>query len=89
MLHNVGVVDRISFTSADTAQSDSLYANSQNSVGSDINVSAGKYIHDNIYISVNKKNEMTSLDIDISLTPKISIKAATDGEAGISWKYRY
>ena len=36
-----------------------------------------------------KSDETTSFDIDYSLTPKISVKANTNGEAGISWKYKY
>jgi autotransporter translocation and assembly factor TamB len=54
-----------------------------------VNISAGKYINDNIYISVNKKSEGATFDVDFSITPKISIKANTGGEAGLSWKYRY
>jgi hypothetical protein len=89
MLRDTGVVDRISFIGAEDVKSDSLYANFQNASSDNTGVSAGKYIHDNIYISVNKKKEIMSFDIDVSLTPKISVKASSDGEAGISWKYRY
>jgi hypothetical protein len=86
---NTGVVDNISFASTDN-QSNSLYSNSQSaSFQNNVSVSAGKYIHDNVYISVNKKNEGASFDIDFSLTPQISVKANTMGEAGIGWKYRY
>jgi autotransporter translocation and assembly factor TamB len=85
---NIGVIDNISFAKAND-QSSSLYMNSQTSTQNDINVSAGKYIHDNVYISVNRKEEGASFDVDFSVTPKISIKANTTGEAGISWKYRY
>jgi hypothetical protein len=87
---NVGIVDNISFTSGEN-QSSSLYSDSQNSGSSQrrVNMSAGKYIHDNIYLSVNKKEEGASFDVDLSITPRVSIKANTNGEAGISWKYRY
>jgi autotransporter translocation and assembly factor TamB len=86
---NIGVIDNISFGGSDS-QSNSLYSNSQNtSLQNNISISAGKYIHDNVYISVNKKSEGASFDIDFSITPKISIKANTRGEAGVSWKFRY
>jgi autotransporter translocation and assembly factor TamB len=86
---NIGVVDNVSFANSDN-QSSSLYLDSQNtSTQNNINVSAGKYIHDNVYVSANKKGETTSFDIDFSITPKISVKANTKGEAGLSWKYRY
>jgi hypothetical protein len=86
---NTGMIDSVSFASADN-QSSTLYSNSQNtSAQSNINASAGKYVRDNIFISVNKKNDGASFDIDFSVTPQISIKANTQGEAGVSWKYRY
>jgi translocation and assembly module TamB len=86
---NLGVVDSISFTSSEK-ESSSLYSNSQNSsTQNNMNISAGKYIGDNVYISINKKSEGATFDVDFSLTPTISIKANTSGEAGISWKYRY
>ena len=86
---NIGVVDSISFASTND-QSTALYSNSQNtSAQNNINASAGKYIHDNVYISANKKDDGASFDIDFSITQKISIKANTKGEAGLSWKYRY
>jgi hypothetical protein len=85
---NIGI-DSISFAGADN-QSFPLYSNSQNtSTQSNINASAGKYVRDNIFISVNKKNDGASFDIDFSVTPQISIKANSKGEAGLSWKYRY
>ncbi|MDR0678540.1 MAG: translocation/assembly module TamB, partial [Holosporaceae bacterium] len=86
---NLGVVDSISFTSSEK-ESSSLYSNSQNtSTQNNVNISAGKYINDNVYISINKKSEGATFDMDFSITPRISIKANTNGEAGISWKYRY
>jgi hypothetical protein len=86
---NLGVIDNISFASSDR-ESSSLYSNSQDtSARNNVNISAGKYIHDNVYISVNKKSEGASFDVDFAITPRISIKANTSGEAGISWKYRY
>ena len=85
-----GVVDTISFTDTNS-RTNSLNTNSQTSEAQkNLNISAGKYIGDNLFISVNKKSdETTSFDIDYSLTPKISVKANTNGEAGISWKYKY
>jgi hypothetical protein len=87
---NVGIVDSISFTSG-AHQSSSLYSDTQNSSGHqrNLHMSAGKYVHDNIYLSVNKQEEGASFDVDFSITPRVSIKANTNGEAGISWKYRY
>jgi autotransporter translocation and assembly factor TamB len=85
----IGIVDSISFTN-DSEASNPLYSNTQNSHNSHkVNMSAGKYVHDNLFISVNKKQEETTFDVDFSLTPKISIKANTNGEAGVSWKHRY
>lgn len=85
-----GVVDTISFSDT-SSRTSSLNTNTQTSeTQSNMNISAGKYIGDNLFISVNKKSdETTSFDIDYSLTPKISVKANTNGEAGISWKYKY
>jgi hypothetical protein len=86
---DMGVIDNVSFACGND-QSTSLYSNSQNiSSPNNINVSAGKYIHDNVYISINKKDNGASFDIDFSVTPKTSIKANTKGEVGLSWKYRY
>jgi hypothetical protein len=87
---NVGIVDNISFSSGEN-HSSPLYSDSQNSGSSQrrVNMSAGKYIHDNIYLSVNKKEDGASFDVDFSITPRVSIKANTNGEAGVSWKYRY
>ena len=50
---------------------------------------AGKYIHDNIFVSVNNDDEGVSFDVDMSVTPKFFVKANTKGEMGVSWKYRY
>ena len=85
-----GIVDTISFSDT-SSRTSSLNTNTQTSeTQSNMNISAGKYIGDNLFISVNKKSdETTSFDIDYSLTPKISVKANTNGEAGISWKYKY
>jgi translocation and assembly module TamB len=85
---DMGIVDNISFTGGDN-QSHRLYSDTQNSTANNVNVSAGKYIHDNIYVSVNKKEDGATLDLDFSITPRISIKANTSGEAGVSWRYRY
>lgn len=85
-----GVIDTISFTDTNS-RTNSLNTNTQTSnTQNNMNISAGKYIGDNLFISVNKKSDKTtSFDIDYSLTPKISVKANTNGEAGISWKYKY
>ncbi len=50
---------------------------------------AGKYISDNVFISVNKKDQETSFDVDISVGSNTSIKANSLGEVGVSWKFRY
>lgn len=86
----IGLIDTLSFAGGEK-KSNSLYSDEQSLTEQNgLNVSAGKYIHDNIYISVNKKSEnITTFDVDLSLTPKMSIKANSSGEAGISWKYRY
>lgn len=85
-----GIIDSISFSNSNS-RNNSLNTNTQTSeTQGNMNVSAGKYIGDNLFISVNKNSdESTSFDIDYSLTPKISVKANTNGEAGISWKYKY
>ncbi len=86
----IGLIDTLSFAGSER-KSNSLYSDEQSLAEQNtLNVSAGKYIHDNIYISVNKKSDnITTFDVDLSLTPKMSIKANSSGEAGISWKYRY
>jgi autotransporter translocation and assembly factor TamB len=88
MFQDVGIVDSISFTNGE-GQRHQLYSDTQNSNNNSVNISAGKYIHDNVYISVNKKEEGATFDLDFSVTPQISIKANTNGEAGVSWRYRY
>lgn len=88
-IQDFGLVDSISFSTS-TADSSDLYTNTQSSASeTNINVSAGKYIHDKIYVSVNKKDEETTFDIDVTLSPTVSLKANTAGEVGVSWKYRY
>jgi hypothetical protein len=84
-----GIIDNISFVSEDNKPS-SLYVDTRGTHNQqNMNISAGKYIHDSLYISVNKKENAATFDIDFSVTPTISIKANTGGEAGASWKYRY
>jgi autotransporter translocation and assembly factor TamB len=86
---DTGIIDSISFGGGER-QSQQLYSDVQSSNASNsVNISAGKYIHDNVYISVNKKEEGATFDLDFSVTPQISIKANTNGEAGVSWRYRY
>jgi hypothetical protein len=86
---NLGIVDNISFSDGKEGQS-SLYSDSRTkTTQGNMSLSAGKYINDNIFISVQKKEEGASFNIDFSITPQISIKANTTGETGISWKYRY
>jgi translocation and assembly module TamB len=85
----LGVIDSIAFLS-DTNNSSTLNVNTKNNKTNKANIRAGKYIHDNIFISVNNNAEGdTSFDVDFALTDKISLKANTNGEAGVSWKYRY
>ena len=85
----IGLIDTLSFASNDR-RSTLLYSDETSSGQNNLNVSAGKYIHDNIYISVNRKSDnVTTFDVDLSLTPKMSIKANSIGEVGVSWKYRY
>lgn len=85
---NTGLWDSISFSSDDGKYSSSLNKNSQTAT-QQINISAGKYLRDNVYVSLNKKDDQTTFDIDVSLTPTVSVKANTAGEVGLSWKYRY
>ena len=85
---NIGLVDSISF-STDGNNSSSLYKNSQSSSGNKVNMRAGKYISDNVFISVNKKDQETTFDVDISVGSNTSIKANSLGEVGVSWKFRY
>ncbi|MBO7536984.1 MAG: translocation/assembly module TamB domain-containing protein [Alphaproteobacteria bacterium] len=83
---NIGLVDSLSFSS--DSKSSSLYKNSQTS-SDKINVRAGKYLSDNVYISVNKKGEETSFDVDLSVGSHTSLKVNTLGEVGVNWKFRY
>lgn len=84
----IGIFDTISFSEASTEKK--LYTDSSSSNGPrNTNIKAGKYLGDKIFISVNKNDEGASFDVDYSITPSISIKANTNGEAGISFKYRY
>ncbi|MBR1734399.1 MAG: translocation/assembly module TamB domain-containing protein, partial [Alphaproteobacteria bacterium] len=85
-----GIIDSITFSNPNE-QTQMLNKNSQTSSNKEnINIRAGKYISDNLFISVNKTaDEKAYFDIDYSLTPTISVKANTNGEAGISWKYKY
>ncbi|MCR5225520.1 MAG: translocation/assembly module TamB domain-containing protein [Alphaproteobacteria bacterium] len=86
---DIGIVDSLSFSS-DNNGSSTLYSNTQSSSSqNNVNVSAGKYIHDNVYVSVNKREKETTFDVDLSVTPTVSVKANTAGEVGVSWKYRY
>lgn len=87
-LTSTGLWDNISFSSGDGKYSSSLNKNSQ-TTAQQVNVSAGKYLRDNVYVSINKKDDQTTFDIDVSLTPTVSVKANTAGEVGLSWKYRY
>lgn len=92
VVQEAGIIDNISFSANSTQSDDSLLANEQQSDNTHgVNLSAGKYLHDNVYVSVNKKSEeeSASLDVDVSLSDSLSVKANTNGEAGISWKYRY
>lgn len=82
----IGLVDSLSFST--DSKSSSLYKNSQSS-SDKINVRAGKYLSDNVYISVNKKGEETSFDVDLSVGSRTSLKLNTLGEVGVNWRYRY
>ena len=84
---NMGLIDSISFSTEN--DSSSLYKNSQTSSKNQIHVRAGKYLSDNVYISVNQKEKETSLDVDLSIGSNASLKVNTQGEVGISWKFRY
>lgn len=91
-LKKTGIVDTISFSTAtDNEATKSLNTNSQTSKSSgNLNITAGKYIGDKVFISVNKRSDnTTTFDIDYAITPKISVKANTNGEAGINWRYKY
>lgn len=85
---NIGIIDTLSFSSSEK-KAHSLNTDKSSRAENDMNLSAGKYLHDNIYISINKTSEETFFDVDWSITPKISVKANTNGEVGVSWKYRY
>lgn len=84
---NIGLVDSLSITSENN--SSSLYKNSQTSSDNKLNIKAGKYISDNVYIGVNKKEEETSFEIDLSIGSNTSLKVNSQGEVGVSWKFRY
>lgn len=84
---NIGLVDSISFSTENN--SSSLYKNSRSSANNDLKLRAGKYLSDNVYISVNQKEEETSFDVDLSIGSNTSLKVNSLGEVGISWKFRY
>lgn len=51
---------------------------------------AGKYISDNIYIGVEKATEKeTKYKVAINISPQVRVEANSNGEAGITWMYRY
>ncbi len=83
---NIGLVDSLSFSTDNN--SSSLYTNSQSS-SDKLSIRAGKYLSDNVYISVNQKEEETSFDVDLSVGSHTSLKVNTLGEVGVSWKFRY
>jgi autotransporter translocation and assembly factor TamB len=83
----IGIIDTISFTKSHDGGE--LYANTQTANGAKLHISAGKYINDNVYVSVNKGENGANFEVEVSLTPKIFVKANSSGEAGINWKYRY
>ena len=84
---NIGLVDSLSVTTENN--SSSLYKNSQTSSDNKLNIKAGKYISDNIYIGVNRKEEETSFEVDLSIGSNTSLKVNSQGEVGVSWKFRY
>ncbi|MDR2794185.1 MAG: translocation/assembly module TamB [Holosporaceae bacterium] len=85
---NIGIIDTLSFSTGEK-KTHSLNTDKSSRSENNISVSAGKYLHDNLYISINKTSDETSFDVDLSITPKMSLKANTNGEVGVSWKYRY
>ena len=86
----IGIVDTITFSSKDEASGGTLSSNTQTSTDKkSMNLKAGKYLHDNIFVSVNNDDEGTFFDVDMSVSPKFFIRANSRGEAGVSWKYRY
>jgi hypothetical protein len=90
IFQKIGIVDSISFTKQNSKSQASLISdNKSDDSRGGVNVSAGKYIGENIYVSVNKSAESASLDVNIALTPSIAVEANTNGETGISWRYRY
>lgn len=85
---STGLWDNISFSSDSGKYSSSLNTDTQTST-QQVNISAGKYLQDNVYVSLNKKNEKTTFDVDLAVSPSVSVKANTAGEVGLNWKYRY
>ena len=86
--HKIGVIDTISFSTNENQTT--LYKDSRNANSAEnLTISAGKYIRDKVFISVNKKGDETTFDVDVALSPSVSVKANTGGDLGISWKYRY
>ena len=83
----IGLVDSLSITTENN--SSSLYKNSKTSSDNKLNIKAGKYISDNVYIGVNKKEEETSFEVDLSIGSNTSLKVNSQGEVGVSWKFRY
>lgn len=91
MLNSVqktGLIDSLSFGSAKQNTS-TLLESEKSSVRSNANVSAGKYLGDDLFISINKSDDDTSCDVDYAINSNLSMKANTKGEVGVSWKYRY
>lgn len=90
VVNSIGPWDNISFGSENSGYISSVNSDSHSENKTQkVNISAGKYLHDNVYVSLNKKEKETTFDVDISVTPSMSVKANTAGEVGVSWKYRY
>ena len=85
----IGIVDTISVANQNSEFSQTLYSDTQNSSGNRMHLKAGKYIHDNVFVSVSNDDEGAFFDVDMSVSPKFFVKASSRGQAGISWKYRY
>ena len=85
----IGIVDTISIANQNNGFAQTLYSDTQTSTGNNMHLKAGKYIHDNVFVSVSNDEEGAFFDVDMSVSPKFFVKASSRGQAGVSWKYRY
>ena len=73
-----------------SVQTKDVHDDTTNAKNGTSTLNAGKYISDNIYIGVEKATEKEAkYKVSINLSPQVRVEANTNGEAGVTWMYRY